>query len=278
MIINQIHQKTDFDECIKTEELIFSQLEHRAEFISDEFELFPYPLAVFINRNGIQWTNNFISNCHSDKRRVFVCQHIWAEHLHFKDSDVVFTPHATKPGRFNSIPHQSVNFDIGQRNAEKKIDFSFVGNLGAHPVRKELARIFPDRVKDSGVGWALDKQTPSWAKENYISLLAKSHFSLCPRGTGISSVRLFESLAMGSIPIIIADGYSLPLEGTLNWDSFSIVVPEDSVSSVEEIIKPILEDSIKLQSMKTSAMTIYDNLFENSRLHKSVEIILSSHV
>ena len=278
MIINQIHQKTDFDQCIKTEELIFSQLIQRAEFISDEFELFPYPLAVFINQNGISWTNNFISNCSSDKRRVFVCQHIWAEHLHFKDSDAVFTPHATKLNKFNSIPHQSVNFDIGQRRVEKTVDFSFVGNLGAHQVRKNLASLYPDKVKDSGVGWGLDLSTPIKAKLNYTKLLGESHFSLCPRGTGISSVRLFESLATGSIPIIIADNYSPPLNNFLDWNDFSISVPEDCISEIPKLVGELTKNKAKLKKMREIGIEVYDSYFSNENLYKTVEIILANNV
>jgi hypothetical protein len=275
MIINQSFASGNFDECIRTEELIFSQLQKRAGDISDEFELFPYSLAVPINRFGLEFTNNFIGKCESEKRRVFVCQHIWVSHLKFLDSDLVFTPHTTKDSIFYAIPHQSVNWDIALRSTEKTIDFSFVGNLGAHPVRKQMSLIFPDRVKDSGIGWGLDKTTPAKSKRDYIDLISKSFFSLCPRGTGISSVRLFEVMGMGSIPIIIADGYSPPLSHLLDWSQFSLIIPEKSIGEIESIVKDLLKDKNRMENMRQKAIEIYDLYFANDLLYKTIEITLN---
>jgi len=278
MRINPDFATFNFDKCIKTEELIFFQLKSRQAFISDEFELFPYSLAVLLNERGIDATNEFISKCQSTKRRVFVCQHIWVDHLRFQESDFIFTPHSSNGGFTIPIPHQSVNFDLSLRKTAKKIDFSFVGNLGAHQVRKNLAALYPENVKDSGVGWGLDLSTPRQAKLDYVNLLATSHFSLCPRGTGISSVRLFESLAMGSIPIIIADNYSPPLGDLLNWEEFSVSIPEDSISEIPNLVSQLLKDKSRLKRMGERGMDVYDSYFSNENLYKTVEINLSHNV
>jgi len=278
MIINPTFPDSSFDECIKTEQLIFFQLKARHAFISDEFELFPYSLAVSLNQRGVQSTNDLLGKFQSERRRVFVCQHIWVDQLSFRESDVVFTPHAAKQSAYFSIPHQSVNFDLKQRKSAKKVDFSFVGNLGAHQVRKNLASLYPDKVKDSGVGWGLDLSTPIEAKLNYMKLLGESHFSLCPRGTGISSVRLFESLATGSIPIIIADNYSPPLNNFLDWSDFSISVPEDCISEISKLVGELTKNKAKLKKMREIGIEVYDSFFSNENLYKTIEIILANNV
>jgi glycosyltransferase involved in cell wall biosynthesis len=278
MVINGDFSTGNFDKCIKTEQLIFFQLEVRKAFISDEFELFPYSLAVLLNERGSYHTNDFIDRCKSQRRRIFVCQHIWVDQLRFQESDLIFSPHSTRGGFHISIPHQSVNYDLSLRSTVKEIDFSFVGNLGAHQVRKNLALSFPDKVKDSGVGWGLDLSTPLQAKSNYVRLLSSSHFSLCPRGTGISSVRLFESLAMGSIPIIVADNYLPPLAEFLNWDDFSISVPEDSIQEIPNLVGNLLKDKKKLKKMRQTGMSVYDTYFSNENLYKTVEINLAHNV
>ncbi len=278
MLVNEKFINIGFDDCIKTEELIFSQLKSKASDLSDEFELFTFSLAVLINKFGVDGANSFISRCESQKRRIFVCQHIWAEKLIFSDSDLVFTPHSMIGDRFISIPHQAVNFDTSLRNNKRTYQFSFTGNLGAHQSRKRLSELFPENVTDSGVGWGLDIHTPYEAKRRYINLLAESFFSLCPRGTGISSVRLFESLAMGSIPVIIADNYSAPLENFIDWSQFSIRVEESSVDKIPEILSEISKDAERLETMRTSAIETYEAYFSNQNLAKTIEITLSQHV
>ena len=44
----------------------------------------------------------------------------------------------------------------------------------------------------------------------YRAILADSVFSLCPTGTGPNSIRLWESLGYGSIPVILSDALQFP--------------------------------------------------------------------
>ena len=67
----------------------------------------------------------------------------------------------------------------------------------------------------------------------YVEILESSKFVLCPRGIGVSSIRLFESMRIGVAPIILSDDYILP-KGP-DWKSFALFVPEKEVARVEEI-------------------------------------------
>jgi hypothetical protein len=53
----------------------------------------------------------------------------------------------------------------------------------------------------------------------YNRLLSDTLFSLCPAGAGPNTLRLWESLATGSIPVILSDKYELP-------SSINLGVPE----------------------------------------------------
>lgn len=276
MIVNLSHHNSNFDPCIQTEEIIFSLLKKNRDLFSDEIELFPYSLTVLINEGGIDATNRFISSCHSNRKRLFVSQHIWTEFLSFKSDDIVCTPHSKQSDNFISIPHQSVNANKKFRSREKDLDFSFIGNIGAHQCRIELARLYPDRVKNSGIGWGLDLQTPQSAKDHYLDLMGRSFFSLCPRGTGISSVRLFEAMCTGSIPIIIADEYKYPLSHLINWNDFSITVPENSIHSIEKIVSDLLQDPDRIKDMQRNLSETYDLYFSNENLHRSIDLTLNN--
>ena len=65
--------------------------------------------------------------------------------------------------------------------------------------------------------------------ESYRHILEDSIFSLCPSGSGPNSIRLWESLGFGNIPVILADSLKLP--GNLQeWQDAAIFVPEDKKS------------------------------------------------
>ena len=83
--------------------------------------------------------------------------------------------------------------------------------------------------------WDLSSEgqvTPS----EYEQLLGNSKFCLHVRGTRVQSPRLIEVMVFGCVPVIIADGYELPLAWLLDWDSFSIRVAEDEYDRVPKLL------------------------------------------
>ncbi len=66
--------------------------------------------------------------------------------------------------------------------------------------------------------------------ESYWQLLSEAQFSLCPRGDNCRSVRFYESLAAGCIPVVLANGAELPLQNLLPWDDVLVRVPEADAS------------------------------------------------
>jgi hypothetical protein len=64
--------------------------------------------------------------------------------------------------------------------------------------------------------------TPS----KYMKLLARSRFCLHLRGTRVYAPRLIEAMLFGCVPVIVADGYDLPLSWFLDWDAFSVRMSE----------------------------------------------------
>ena len=268
MIWNNVISDLVFCPFIKTEETIFIQLKNQ-EF-SDDYEVMPYPLAHWINTIGINKTNYILSNLlKSDKIRVFVRQHILVNQIHFGETDIVFTPHSTVDDNFISIPHYTVNSDISKISQSKKYRFSFIGSIQTHWTRKLLTELYPTNCIASGENWGLDKKLPNSFRDKYIDLLGNSIFSICPRGTGISSVRLFESMSMNSIPVIIADGYKKPLDNFLNWNDFSVSIEERKINEIDKILE--LYDSNRIENMKKNLLQVYNKFFCNENLSSVIE-------
>jgi len=246
---------------IPTEETIFKNMEKETHLISDEYELFCLPLAHLINTIGIKQTNSIINSTKSDKIRVFVCQHIYVNKLVFDKTDIVFTPHSSVKDSFISIPHYTVSVDKNKIMKEKKIKFSFIGSTSTHWTRKKIVETF-ENCYDSGKHWGLETKDLSF-KNRYIEMMGNSEFSLCPRGTGISSIRLFESVAMESFPVIISDGYEPPLKDIINWERISIHIKESDIGKIPELLEIENLDNNYLKE-------IYNNYLCNENLHKTL--------
>lgn len=69
-----------------------------------------------------------------------------------------------------------------------------------------------------------NKDTHQTTLEFYDNL-RDSDYVLCVRGAGNFSVRFYEALAMGRIPVLIDTDCALPLEGKINWENHIVRVP-----------------------------------------------------
>eukprot|EP00615_Pteridomonas_danica_P004457 CAMPEP_0114335888 /NCGR_PEP_ID=MMETSP0101-20121206/5347_1 /TAXON_ID=38822 ORGANISM="Pteridomonas danica, Strain PT" /NCGR_SAMPLE_ID=MMETSP0101 /ASSEMBLY_ACC=CAM_ASM_000211 /LENGTH=447 /DNA_ID=CAMNT_0001467641 /DNA_START=32 /DNA_END=1375 /DNA_ORIENTATION=+ len=69
----------------------------------------------------------------------------------------------------------------------------------------------------------------SYARLDYVAQLMKSRFCLHLQGDTTTSRRLFDSIAAGCIPVIIADNVNLPFSDKIDWSLFTIIVPESEV-------------------------------------------------
>ena len=84
-------------------------------------------------------------------------------------------------------------------------------------------------------GWDIDSDGQV-NPQAYMDLMAKSRFCLHVRGTRVQSPRLIEVMMFGCVPVIVADGYELPLSWLLDWSKFSIRVKETEYDKIPELI------------------------------------------
>ncbi|KAK8934689.1 putative glucuronoxylan glucuronosyltransferase F8H [Platanthera zijinensis] len=72
--------------------------------------------------------------------------------------------------------------------------------------------------------------------DGYQSEIARSVFCLCPLGWAPWSPRLVESVALGCVPVIIADGIRLPFPEAVPWPEISLSVAERDVAGLEHLL------------------------------------------
>lgn len=78
--------------------------------------------------------------------------------------------------------------------------------------------------------------SPELARKEYIENMKANLFTLAPRGAGNYSLRFYETLALGRIPILIDTDMALPLEDELSYDEFIIRVPWKDMHRIADII------------------------------------------
>jgi hypothetical protein len=143
------------------------------------------------------------------------------------------------------------NFD----NVEKDILVSFIGS-----VTHECRNIIKTRIHNEHIIFRDSYHvTPEFfSKErdqneherHYANILSRSRFSLCPRGSNPNSVRFWESLAAGAIPILFSDNYKLP---KWDWSSTIVQLSESSLvnldyKQLQDILINISDENVKREN------------------------------
>lgn len=137
--------------------------------------------------------------------------------------------------------------------------FSFVGSVDTHLSRKEILRLkyanalIADTSKTNP--WADATVKNDWAKRFEESIHA-SKFILCPRGRGSGSVRVYEAMRAGRVPVIISDAW-VPPRGP-DWASCSIRVKEADIKRIPQILQ---ENEARFEHLAQSARTVWRNWF-----------------
>lgn len=93
----------------------------------------------------------------------------------------------------------------------------------------------------------------------YNLILLKSKYSLCPSGSGPNSIRFWESLGCGSIPILLADTYDLPKHNL--WDKAVIRVDEKNLEDIPDILNKITNE--EENKMRENCLKIYNDFRNN---------------
>ena len=115
----------------------------------------------------------------------------------------------------------------------KKWLASFVGSR-THPIRNELEKL---KNRD---GYFISYEYGDI--ETYCRIMHESIFTLCPRGYGLSSFRLTESLQYGSIPVYISDDFVHPFG--VRFDDYGVALNSRHIEFLAEELEKIEPEEI----------------------------------
>jgi hypothetical protein len=205
-----------------------------------------------------------------------VCQHDDAPREILPKNTFVFSGsgriYEVKPSN-NCIPIPLICSPIPKPNKNRVRDIfcSFIGS-NTHPLRAEMCKKLETDEKFL-IGtrvWTADINKDG--ESAFIDATERSIFTLCPRGYGLASFRLFEAMQLGSIPVYIYDTPWIPYEDELKWDDLCIFVHKSDIANIPSILDSISPDKIKL--MRRKIADVYDSWFSLKGMCSHIQDIL----
>lgn len=134
--------------------------------------------------------------------------------------------------------------------------FSFLGRVATHPVRKKIQMLDTPNTPCLDVDDGPKRFLRFNYRETYSELIERSKFILCPRGFGVSSIRTFEAMSFGRVPVVISDHWQPP--PGIPWEDFCVRVREDNVARIPALLNCLQGDAV---SMGDRARQVYDEYF-----------------
>ncbi|AWK06817.1 hypothetical protein HYN56_22320 [Flavobacterium crocinum] len=108
-------------------------------------------------------------------------------------------------------------------NRAKRIKTNFIikGNFGFGP---------------GGLNTGAHKEDSNIYRLNYINNIVDNDYTVCVRGIGNNSIRFYETLCCGRIPIFVNTDCILPFEDTIDWKKLCVWVEEKDIHKIGEIV------------------------------------------
>jgi hypothetical protein len=186
----------------------------------------------------------FQQSCHKDSKHIAI---------HYMTNDI-----------FNYVSISNAEYDV-----------AFYGLFETHPIRYTMA----EKVKS----WKLKcflQETPNYWRSDltlrrkmeieWQQILLNSKFILCPRGRGLNTVRFFQTICCGRIPILIADEAKLPCENLIDYSDFIIRVSEDEMDTIPDRIVEFKNIDVKSRR----AREVWLRYFHPSKIEYFMELNL----
>lgn len=293
---NFYYYNENWQKPVITEQQIF-QLFYKNKNIPTNFFAFPWASLYDsqLNNNAV---NNLLTYKVQDKMCFTIIQHIhFRKYLElFKNIGIthIFTPHKQfddikLEDQFNIkiialslYPVQTNNnlTDNAIDIVSRKYVASFIGQYEDYyltKIRDSIFNIFPqynDCLVKRRSQWHYRDivffcvETNKDFENEYKNNLQETQFSLCPSGSGPNSIRIWESMSYGCIPVILADTLVLPEIKGIDYNDFFIIWKESEINKLYDYLKTINKETLINMSKKNIEM--YNKYFSMDNMNKII--------
>jgi hypothetical protein len=252
---------------------------HKGDYLEEYFYNFYKSQKQDFDKIGytlipIFWTNIYLRNIPSNIIQSYID--------HLPNNTKYFTVSQFDDGIKEDLPPNTINFVAGGNmdgipiplicspipqqllaETDKDIFCSFVGtyvNSEQYKVRFDLYNNFSDNSNyyfSKPRHW--DRRIAEDKFQEFINITKRSIFTLCPRGYGKQSFRLYEAIQLNSIPVFVYDDEFLPFKEKIDWSSFCVLVSVKDIPNLDIILNSI--STVKQQEMLIKGKEIYNEYF-----------------
>jgi FkbM family methyltransferase len=126
----------------------------------------------------------------------------------------------------------------------KDLYASFIGR-NTHPIRTQLLKL-------KQPGWMITNAVQKLPA--FCNVLARSTFTLCPRGYGPTSFRICEALQYGSIPVYISDKFIEP--HGIDFNEYGVKVTPNQINDL-----PLILAGVDVTTKRDAAINAYRSYY-----------------
>ncbi len=281
-----------FAELLKTEHTALTTVKSPEDA---DFILFPEYLDALLDQVGVKGARLFLQELpffkDYEEKHLFFSNHDNAVPLGF--TSVFFQ---TSVNRFNRDPHvAAIPYPPEWTNDEllhfelSRIRYltSFNGNIASSLIRSELVlavlqeqrlSVFADPLP--GFHCHQSEEVQQARRLSYLQTLAESLTVLCPRGEGLNSIRFFESMALGRIPVLVSDSCLLPFEDDINYSECTFKISEADIPRAGTILADWIAASgeERLLGMCRRARAVWEQHFSAHGIQQHIIDKLHAHL
>ena len=217
--------------------------------------------------NKIQGLQEAISRLNPNMKYFTVAQHDDAIRESLPPDTICFNAGGNGGGIPIPLVCSPIKDDIKPKHSTRDIFCSFVGST-THPIRSAIFESLKgnDRYFFSNRIWT--PSVPQEDLERFLDIASRSVFSLCPRGYGRSSFRLYEVMQLGSIPVFVYDEKWTPFEDEIDWNEFSVLVRSSDIHRIDEILSSYSES--KIEQMQNNLYKYWKENFTMESIFKKI--------
>ncbi len=205
----------------------------------------------------IFWTNSYLLHRPNSAQRIFELDESLQNLEKINPSQNYFTVSQHDDAPRELIPKNTILFAAGgnvknsipiplicetqiknEAAYERDIFCSFVGSI-THPCRDRMHKILSEKKDYKIITKEWSYQISDKQKNLFIITTKRSKYTLCPRGYGPTSWRLYEAMQLGSVPVYIYDEPYLPYKANIDWQKICVMIHINDIQNIDEILKSI---------------------------------------
>jgi len=247
--------------------------------ISSEYNYIPIQWTNYYVKNNygkdLDEVNNFLDKFIDKSKKYFTVVQYAGGPLVELDNTLIFSMGGSfstpikKGSKVIPLPLIYQTKKYLDTNHNKKYMGSYVGRP-THKIRIKLEKklskeksFFIKNIDNMSSEISIDNQ------DIFKRTMLASYFSICPRGFGPTSFRLYESIANGVVPVYISNNHFLPFEEKIDWNNFSIILKPQSINKIPKLLKSKIDNG-SYDVMKKELDSIKDKYFNFDFMAKYV--------